>query len=81
MGKASIFFFLSKKEKTHLGKIHLEIGCGSGRYLIELAINNTKDSFIGIELRYKRLVLAAKKIERQHIKNILFMRERGEYFD
>ena len=75
------YFENKKKEKAHSGKIHLEIGCGSGRYLIEWAINNTKDSFIGIELRYKRLVLAAKKIERQHINNILLMRERGEYFD
>ncbi len=69
------------KDKSHLGKIHLEIGCGSGRYLIENAINHKKDSFIGIELRYKRLVLAAKKIERQNIKNILLLRECGEYFD
>ena len=69
------------KSKSYLGKTHLEIGCGSGRYLIEWANNNTHDSFIGVELRYKRLVLAAKKIEQQHIKNILLLRERGEYFD
>jgi len=68
-------------DNSHLGKIHLEIGCGSGRYIIEWAIKNTQDSFVGVELRYKRLVLAAKKIERQHINNILLMRERGEYFD
>ena len=45
-------------------KIHLEIGCGSGRYLIEWAQENQQDAFIGLELRFKRLVLAAKKIER-----------------
>ena len=63
------------------GKVHLEIGCGSGRNLIELALANPQDSFIGLELRYKRLVLAAKKIERQNIQNILLMRERGEFID
>lgn len=69
------------KKKYPSRKIHLEIGCGSGRYLIEWAIKNKKDFFIGFELRYKRLVLAAKKIEQQKIKNIILMRERGEFID
>ena len=66
---------------AHSGKVHLEIGCGSGRYLIEWAQENPQDSFIGLELRYKRLVLAAKKIEQQTISNILLMREHGEFID
>ena len=61
------------------GKVHLEIGCGSGRYLIEWALANPQDFFIGFELRYKRLVLAAKKMEQQSTHNILLMRERGEF--
>ena len=61
------------------GKVHLEIGSGSGRYLIEWAQANPQDFFIGLELRYKRLVLAAKKMEEQNIHNILLMRERGEF--
>ena len=61
--------------------VHLEIGCGSGRYLIEWAHDNPKNSFIGIELRYKRLVLAAKKIKQQTISNIILMREHGEFID
>ena len=47
------------------GKVHLEIGCGSGRYLIGWALANPQDFFIGFELRYKRLALAAKKMEQQ----------------
>ena len=66
---------------AHPGKVHIEIGCGSGRYLIEWAQENPQDSFIGLELRYKRLVLAAKKIEQQTISNIILMRERGEFID
>ena len=66
---------------AHSGKVHLEIGCGSGRYLIEMAQENPQDSFIGLELRYKRLVLAAKKIEQQPISSILLMRERAEFID
>ena len=63
------------------GKIHIEIGCGSSRYLIKLALENPHDFFIGLELRYKRLVLAAKKIKKQNIRNILLLRERGEFLD
>ena len=71
----------SKKENilAASGKVHLEIGCGSGRYLIEWAQANPQDIFIGVELRYKRLVLAAKKMEHQNTHNILLMRERGEF--
>ncbi len=63
------------------GKIHIEIGCGSGRYLIKCALENSKDLFIGFELRYKRLVLSAKKIQKKNIRNILLLRERGEFID
>ena len=65
----------------NLGKVQLEIGCGSGRYLIELAQQNPQDIFIGFEIRYKRLVFAAKKIEQQNIHNIILMRESGEFID
>jgi len=73
----------SKKENVPAssGRVHLEIGCGSGRYLIEWAQENPQDSFIGLELRYKRLVLAAKKIEQLALPNILLMREHGEFID
>ncbi len=63
------------------GKVHIEIGCGSGQYLIRWAIENPHDFFIGLELRYKRLVLAAKKIHKQKIRNIILLRERGEFLD
>ena len=62
-------------------KVHIEIGCGSSRYLIKWALENPQDFFIGLELRYKRLVLAAKKIQKQNIRNILLLRERGEFLD
>jgi len=61
------------------GKVHLEIGCGSGLYMIGWALANPQDFFIGFELRYKRLVLAAKKMEQEDTHNILLMRERGEF--
>ena len=76
----------ARKNKDNLGdalpgKVHIEIGCGSSRYLIKWALENSQDFFIGLELRYKRLVLAAKKIQKQNIRNILLLRERGEFLD
>ena len=68
-------------EDTSSSRIHIEIGCGSSRYLIRWAIENPHDFFIGLELRYKRLVLAAKKIHKQKIRNIILLRERGEFLD
>ena len=70
-----------KLKDAYTGKVHIEIGCGSSRYLIKWALENSQDFFIGLELRYKRLVLAAKKIQKQNIKNILLLRERGEFLD
>jgi len=74
------------KNKNSLGdasssRVHIEIGCGSSRYLIKWAIENPQDFFIGLELRYKRLALAAKKIHKQNIRNIILLRERAEFLD
>ena len=66
---------------TSSSRVHIEIGCGSSRYLIRWAIENPQDFFIGLELRYKRLVLAAKKIQKQNLQNIILLRERGEFLD
>ena len=70
-----------RKKVQNSAKVHVEIGCGSGRYLMELARNSPDETFFGLELRLKRLVLAAKKIKREQLENILLMRERGEYLD
>ena len=70
-----------RKKVQNSAKVNVEIGCGSGRYLMELARNNPDETSFGLELRLKRLVLAAKKIKREQLENILLMRERGEYLD
>ena len=64
-----------------VSRVHVEIGCGSGIYLIHLARENPDDVFLGIELRLKRLVLAARKIKKEQLRNVLLIRERGEYLD
>jgi len=62
-------------------RLHLEIGCGSGRYLTQWAADFPEDAFLGFELRFKRIALAAKKVQREGLPNVLLLRDRGEFFD
>ena len=59
--------------------VHVEIGCGSGRYLLELSCSFPGHQFVGFELRYKRLVLSAKKLKKAQCTNVLLLKDRGEY--
>ena len=59
--------------------VQVEIGCGSGSYLLELSRCFPEHRFVGFELRYKRLVLAAKKIKKARCANILLLKDQGEY--
>ena len=43
--------------------LHLELGCGKGGFLAQLAVQNPNVNYIGIDLTDKVLVLAKRKIE------------------
>ncbi|MEG0769164.1 MAG: tRNA (guanosine(46)-N7)-methyltransferase TrmB [Ruthenibacterium sp.] len=43
--------------------LHLELGCGKGGFLAQLAIENPHINYIGIDLTDKVLVLAKRKLE------------------
>ncbi len=58
--------------------IFLEIGCGSGNFTVANAEKFKNRNYIALELRFKRLVLGAKKSQKRNLKNILFLRKRGE---
>ena len=58
--------------------IYLEIGCGSGNFTVKNAEKFLDRNYIALELRFKRLVLGARKAEKRGLKNILFIRKRGE---
>lgn len=51
------------------GPLHLEIGSGNGFFLAELARRNPDWNVLGIEIRYKRTVMCAKKIDAAGIEN------------
>ena len=47
----------------------LEIGCYMGKNVVELAIQNPEINFLGIDITYKRVVKAARKLKKQFIDN------------
>lgn len=55
---------------TSYSEIYCEIGAGAGSHLASQAERNKSALFIGLELRFKRLFLAAKKCEKLNLKNV-----------
>ena len=54
--------------------IHLELGCGNGEYTISNSINYPNCNFIGIDIKGSRLWKGAKYLEKNNVKNALFLR-------
>ena len=53
--------------------LHLDIGCASGEFLFDLALNNTSWNYLGIEIREKLVKTAKLKVREQEIKNLYFV--------
>lgn len=70
-------------EKTQ--PIHIEIGTGKGRFIIEMAKENPEINFIGIELQTSVIVSALEKQIEEQLPNVQFLQVNAadlkEYFD
>ncbi len=53
--------------------IHIEIGMGKGRFLMELAANHPDINYIGIERYTSVLLRAVQKMEQQPLNNVHFL--------
>ena len=51
-------------------ELHLEIGCGKGKFAAEMAAQNPDVLFLGIERVREALVLAMEKAVRQQLPNL-----------
>lgn len=60
------------------GRLVVDLGCGSGNFLLARARARPRDRFVGFELRYKRLVKAARKLEREGLRNLWLLRAEAE---
>ena len=53
--------------------LHIEIGCGKGKFMLETAKSNPDINFIAIEKNLDVLVLAMEKIKREGLTNVRFV--------
>ena len=53
--------------------VHIEIGCGKGKFMRELSEKNPDINYIAIEKNLDVLVLASEKIKAADIKNVRFI--------
>lgn len=59
--------------------IHMEIGCGKGRFITTLAALNPSVNYIGSEMIANIVVLAAEKARENDLKNIRFVSGNVQY--
>ena len=59
--------------------LHLDIGCGSGNFLINLAKSNHKWNYIGLEIREKLVNKSKLKLKDESIDNLFFAFGNAEY--
>ncbi len=53
-------------------EVHIEIGCGKGKFISELAERNPHINYIAIEKNLDVLVLALEKVKAKELKNVKF---------
>ena len=63
----------------HTKPLHLDIGCGSGNFLINLAKHNKNWNYIGIEIREKLVNKSKLKLKDESIDNLFFAFGNAEY--
>lgn len=61
--------------------IHIEIGMGKGKFIMEMARLNPNINYIGIEKFSSVLVRAIEKQEQEQLSNLLFIRMDAEYIE
>lgn len=51
----------------------VEVGCGNGHFLAELAQHNPDQDYLGIDLRSKRIAKSCRKVEKKGLTNLKFV--------
>lgn len=70
-GKEPSQIDLLKIFPTPLNKFFLELGCGWGEVILQLAEENPEIGFIGIERKWDRLKIIEKSIRKKNLTNLL----------
>ena len=59
--------------------LHIDIGCASGKFLFDLALQNKHWNYLGIEIREKLVVKAKLKLTNIELDNLNFIYGNAEY--
>jgi tRNA (guanine-N7-)-methyltransferase len=59
----------------------LELGCGKGEYTVNLAVHHPEMNYIGMDIKGARLWKGCKMVEELGLKNVAFIRSRGEFIE
>jgi len=59
--------------------VELEVGCGKGKFITELAVKNKGVNYLAVELIQNIIVLAMENAKRAEVKNLKFMNTGAEY--
>lgn len=54
-------------------EIHLELGCGRGAFVVEMAQNNPQVNYVAVDLKDEVLIYVLRKIEQYNLKNVRLM--------
>ena len=57
----------------HVAAPSVEVGCGNGHFLTELAQARPDENFIGIDIRFKRIEKSCGKADKRGLANVRFM--------
>lgn len=60
--------------------VEVDLGCGSGNFLLQRAALRPHSHHVGFELRFKRLVKSARKLEKDGLTNVWLLRESADRF-
>ena len=72
-------FFDSMRVFGNENPLHLEIGCGKGQFILELAARNPDINYIAIEKTPNVIVTGAEKLMESGMKNLRFCLGQAEY--
>jgi len=56
-----------------MAPVAVEVGCGNGHFLTELAQAEPGMNYIGIDIRFKRIEKSCQKVDKRGLQNIRFM--------
>lgn len=66
-------------DKSGFNRLHLEIGCGKGDFIVGLALKNEDDLCVAVEKDSNAAAVAAKKVEEAQLDNVKILCGDGAY--